>query len=74
MTDPTTQMFQGADNLMKLGKWAYLQIPTGTRCKTCPLLDKVAIHKPGWHCELRSSYDLMYDEEGPIKDALCPQR
>ena len=68
-------MFKEVDDIVRLGKWAYLEIPTGNRCKGCPLLGKEgpdAFDHVGWYCKLRSSFALIHDEEGPFKDDSCP--
>ena len=69
-------MFREVDNIVSLGKWAYSQIPTGSRCKGCPVLGKANYAVPygheGWYCSLRPSIALLHDEEGPYKDLGCP--
>lgn len=68
-------MFKEVDDIVKLGKWAYNQIPRGIRCKGCLLLSKEgpdAFDRVGWSCGLRPSMGLIHDEEGPFKDDSCP--
>jgi len=68
-------MFREVDNIVKLGKWAYYQIPGGIRCKSCPLLGKEGpdgFNHTHYTCGLRQSMALIYDEEGPFKDETCP--
>lgn len=63
-------MFEEVDRIVKLGKWAYNQIPLGGRCKGCPLLGNYEEH---WYCDLRPAIGLLYDKEGPLKDTTCPR-
>ena len=68
-------MFKEVDDIISLGKWAYYQIPRGTRCKNCPLLSKWGpdeLNRISYNCGLRRSIALNYDEEGPFKDEHCP--
>ena len=66
--------FKEVDDIVRLGKWAYDQIPSGNRCKDCPLLSEAVLpySQKGWYCDLRPSIGLMHDEEGPFKDDSCP--
>lgn len=66
-------MFKEVDDIVRLGKWAYLEIPTGRRCKGCMLLGEVPPPKCGWYCNLRPSIALIYDEQGAFKDTSCPR-
>ncbi len=72
MGDTTDQVFKEVDGIVELGKWAYLQIPTGSRCKTCPILGELTDPRQGWYCNLRRAYALSFDEFGPSKSSTCP--
>ena len=61
--------FKKVDNIVKLGKWAFLKIPNGRRCKRCPLLEGEA---RAWACGLRPTIALIFDEDGAFKDPACP--
>lgn len=61
--------FREVDDIVSLGKWAYNQIPSGKRCKGCPLLGQ---DEKNWYCGLRPSISLLRDTEGPFKDQRCP--
>ncbi len=71
------ELFKETDDIIKLGKWAYYEIPSGIYCGKCPILSK---EKPDgfghihWHCELRRAFGLMHDENGPLKNDTCPRR
>ena len=68
-------MFKETDDIVKLGKWAYYQIPRGTRCGNCLLLEKEGpdgFNHMHYGCGLRPSMALIHDEEGPFKDESCP--
>ena len=68
-------MFKEVDNIVSLGKWAFRQIPEGTRCKDCSLLEKDGpdiLNRMHYGCGLRTSIALSHDEEGPIKSDSCP--
>ena len=68
-------MFKEVDDIISLGKWAYYQIPRGTRCKGCLLLGKEGpdgLDRVYYSCGLRSSMALNHDEEGPFKYPNCP--
>ena len=71
------ELFKETADIVKLGKWAYLRIPAGTRCGECPILSKEGPDGFGhthWHCELRRAMGLIHDAEGPFKDSACPRR
>lgn len=68
-------VFKEVDDIVKLGKWAYVQIPSGTRCKDCPLLCKEGpdgLNRVFYGCGLRPGMALCHDEDGPIKYEYCP--
>lgn len=69
-----TTLFEETDSIITLGKWAYMQIPYGARCKSCPLLSEVTVSKHAWYCNLRRNIGLNHDSEGPFKDIICPGR
>lgn len=62
-------MFEEVDKIVKLGKWAYYQIPLGGSCKGCPLLGSYEEH---WYCSLRPATRLLHDAEVPLKGTSCP--
>lgn len=64
-----TTLFREIDDIISLGKWAYLQIPQGDHCGKCLILDK---YETSWACGLRPSIFLIYDKNGPFKDDRCP--
>ncbi len=68
-------LFKETDDIIRLGKWAYKEIPHGSRCGHCPLLGEVVIAVPKkttYYCQLRHTIALMFDEDGPFKDEQCP--
>ena len=65
-----TQLFKEVDDVVRMGKWLYLEIPIGDRCKGCPLLSKT---EP-WCCGLRPSIALFHVSGGPLKDDSCPRK
>lgn len=70
-------LFKEADDITNLGKWAYLEIPSGGLCGKCPILVKEGPDGFGhthWHCGLRPAMALIHDNEGPFKDDTCPGR
>ena len=70
-------LFEETDNIVRLGKWAYLEIPSGERCGKCPLLSKEGpdgLGRVHWHCGLRPAMGLLHDSEGPSKDDMCPMK
>lgn len=66
------ELFNEIDNVVKLGKWAYLKIPDGVRCGSCHILAREPAGKRHYYCQLRSSMSLSFDEDGPFKGNLCP--
>ncbi len=71
-------MFKEVDDIVRLGKWAYSEIPDGSRCRSCPLLGEASSSFTGrsiegWCCKLRPSYGLIFDETGAFKDTACPK-
>ena len=69
MSDP----LRIVDDIVKLGKWAYHQIPWGEYCKGCSLLEPEALSR-GYSCNLRPSVALQFNEAGALKGDLCPAR
>ena len=70
-------LFKETDDIIKLGKWAYFEIPSGKRCSKCPILGKEGPDGFGnthWHCGLRPAMGLLHDSEGPFKDDTCPRK
>lgn len=70
-------LFKETDDIIRLGKWAYFEIPGGKRCDQCPVLRKYGPDGFGhisWSCGLRPHCGLIYDEWGPLKDHSCPRR
>jgi len=70
-------MFKETDDIVRLGKLVYYQIPPGEHCRGCPILFKEGPNRhvnTHWHCRLRSGFSLIYDGDGPIKDDLCPKK
>jgi len=68
-------VFKEVDDIVKLGKWAYYQIPSGTRCRDCILLGKEGpdgLNRTNYYCNLRRGLALCHDAEGAYKDATCP--
>lgn len=58
--------FKDVDNIIALGKVAFLKIPMGDECNGCPILDaKQKI------CDLRPSISLCYAGESIYKDSRC---
>ena len=66
--------FSDIDNIVKLGKWAFGQIPDGNRCKGCILLGEGEQPHKFYYCDLRPGMALMFDEEGAFKDTSCPTK
>ncbi len=70
------ELFKETDGIIRLGKWAYSEIPNGERCGGCPILGKEGLDGFGhthWHCGLRPAMALHHDEDGPLKDYACPK-
>jgi hypothetical protein len=68
------QLFKETDDIIRLGKYLFFKIPSGSRCKRCPL----SAYTEDWRgktycCELRPSLALSHDEDGPFKDSACPR-
>lgn len=70
-------MFKETDDIIRLGKWAYDQIPEGIRCGKCPALGKDGPDGFGhvhWYCGLRRALGLLHDKDGPYKGSSCPKK
>jgi hypothetical protein len=68
------QLFKETDDIIRMGKYLFFKIPTGNRCKSCPLLGSYSNWKGiVYYCELRKSIGLLRDEDGPIKSDDCPR-
>jgi len=67
--------YNDIDNIVKLGKWAFEQIPDGIRCEDCPLLGRSDTGHKNPYCGLRPVYALNHEgESGPVyKDTQCPK-
>lgn len=71
------ELFKETDDIIRLGKWAYLKIPGGERCGRCLILRKEGpdgFGRVGWYCDLRPAIALIHDEGGPFKDDRCPRK
>ena len=72
-----TALFKKTDDIIRLGKWAYCEIPDGNRCGKCFILNKDGpdgFERTHWHCGLRPAMGLHHDNEGPFKDDSCPRK
>jgi len=70
-------LFKETNDIIKLGKWAYFEIPSGERCGNCLMLGKEGPDGFGhthWHCGLRPAMALFHDSEGLYKDDSCPKK
>ena len=67
--------YSDVDNIVRLGKWAFGEIPEGIRCKDCPLLGRNDTGYKNPYCGLYPVYALNHEGEfGPVfKSSQCPR-
>ena len=67
--------YSDVDNIVKLGKWAFNQIPDGLQCIGCPLLGEPGLNAKNPYCGLRPVFALNHDSgDGSVfKDSQCPK-
>ncbi len=69
--------FRETDDIIRLGKWAFLKIPTGKKCMGCHVLGTVGSRRPnkiGYYCDILPNIALTFDASGPFKDDRCPAK
>jgi len=67
--------YKDVENIVKLGEWAYKEIPEGALCNNCPLLGKPGRNAKSPYCNLRPVFALNHDSStGEVfKDSQCPK-